>query len=523
MVTPLLFILYLHGIDRKQDQHSVLRNFPVLGRMRFIIEKMGPELRQYLFDHDTEGKPYSRVDFLSIVKRAKYFQTKIGFGSQRDFDAPGFFIRNALFPKQMGEMRMKSDAKIKTKKYELDHDGLFSRKEHLIEDEVDSFLLADEDAIVIGPRCEQPFRINSLVGMSGMSFGSLGDRAITALSEGLGMARGTWMNTGEGGISPYHLKGNVDIILQIGPGLFGVRNADGSFDWEALREKAALPQVKAIELKLGQGAKIRGGHVGGSKVTPEIAEIRRVEPYQTIDSPNRFNEFSDVPTMVKWIERMRQESGIPIGIKIVMGGKETLVDLAKHMKETGQGPDFITIDGGEGGTGATYQELADGVGLPLKPALMCADETLRQYHVREQVVLIASGKLFTPDGIAIALSMGADLVNMARSLMITVGCIQALKCHTNECPVGVATTDPYLQKALVVEEKKYRVLNYMISLRQGLYRIAAAAGIDSPTSFERHHVSYQHDSGEIYSLEEWMKLKRIPTSSRQENPFSEVG
>lgn len=502
LLVPVLILLYLYVYDRQQKQHSVLRNYPILGKVRYFLEMIGPELRQYLFNGDNEGKPFSRVDYTHVVKRAKYLRDVIGFGSQKDYDQPGYYIRNTMFPKQMDEMKYDRETKVTTYRYVLAREGLFSRKEPRIKDEACAYLLDEKDAIVIGEQCKYPFKVRGQIGMSAISYGSLGDRAITALSIGLGKAKGTWMNTGEGGISPYHLKGDVDLIMQIGPGLFGVRNEEGDFDWDLLKEKAELPQVKAFELKLGQGAKIRGGHIDGEKVTPEIAAIRKVKPYQSIDSPNRFREFHDIPTMLHFIDRIRAWTGKPVGIKIVVGGKDSVEELASYMKSMGTGPDFITVDGGEGGSGATYQELADTVGLPQRSALMITHTTLQRYGVRDRVKLIASGKLYSPDRIAIALGMGADLVNIARALMITVGCIQALKCQSNACPVGVATTDPHLQKALVIEEKSYRVVNYIISMREGLYRVAASTGIDSPVHFSQKHVIYKDEKGIVDSLEE---------------------
>jgi len=334
-----------------------------------------------------------------------------------------------------------------------------------------------------------------------MSYGALGKNAITALSKGLALAKGAWMNTGEGGLSPYHLEGGVDIIMQIGPGLFGIRDKNGSIDWEELKRKSEIPQVKAFEIKLAQGAKTRGGHIDAEKVNPEIAEIRKVEPYKSVDSPNRFKQFGDIASMCDFIEKIRNHTGKPVGMKIVIGSNDSVEELARYMKESGKGPDFITVDGGEGGTGASYQELIDSVGLPIKSALPILDLTLKKYGVRDRVKIIASGKLFTPDRIAIALALGADLVNIARGFMITVGCIQTLKCHSNACPVGVATTDPDMQKALVIDEKKYRVVNYLVTLRQGLFRIAAAAGLDSPVHFRPKHISYKDDKGIVTSLE----------------------
>ncbi|HLR81374.1 MAG TPA: FMN-binding glutamate synthase family protein [Bacillota bacterium] len=503
VITLIIIGTYIFYIDRKQKQHPILRNYPLLGRARYFLEQIGPELRQYFFNHDLEGKPFSRKDYEHIVKSAKYKRDVIGFGSQRDFDEPGFYIRNALFPKLTNELRMNPDVRAITHRYLLLKDPLFTqRKEKWVQDDSPAYLLDDADAIVIGENTKHPFIIKGQIGMSAMSYGSLGDHAITALSMGLGIAKGTWMNTGEGGISDYHLKGGVDLMVQIGPGLFGVRDLEGNFDWDELLEKSNIPQVKAFEIKLAQGAKTRGGHIDAEKVTEEIARIRMVKPYQSIDSPNRFIEYDDLSSLFSFMNEIREHTGKPVGIKIVIGGRIEADALAKHIKESGQSPDFITIDGGEGGTGASYQELADSVGLPIKSALPLLDYALRKYGVRQQVKVIASGKLFTPDRIAIALAMGADLVHIARGFMITVGCIQTLKCHSNACPVGVATTDPDLQKALVIDEKKHRTANYLLTLRKGLFRLAAAAGLDSPVHFKREHVMYKDEKGMVTSLEE---------------------
>ncbi len=503
LASLIIILLYLFLVDRNQKQHPVLRNYPVLGRARYFLEQIGPELRQYLFNSDFEGKPFNRVEYQHIVKKAKYKRDVVGFGSLRDFDKPGYYIRNSMFPKLTEEINMDTSIKVKTNRYLLIHEPLFMhRKEKLESHESPAYLLKEEDAIVIGTNCEQPFVVKGQIGMSAMSYGSLGKRAITALSEGIGMAKGSWMNTGEGGISEYHLKGDVDIIMQIGPGLFGVRDPEGNFSWEALKDKAKIPQVKAFELKLGQGAKTRGGHIDAEKVTEEIASIRMVEPYKSIDSPNRFKEFSDLSSLFSFMENVRKATGKPIGMKVVIGSFHEAEELAKQIKETGQGPDFITIDGGEGGTGASYQELADGVGLPIKSALPLVHKALMEYGVRDKVKIIASGKLISPDRIAVALAMGADLVNIARGFMITVGCIQALRCQSNACPVGVATTDPDLQKALVIDEKKHRTANYVISMRKGLFRIAAAAGLDSPVKFSEEHVVYKDEKGKVVPLEE---------------------
>ncbi|WP_088005462.1 FMN-binding glutamate synthase family protein [Indiicoccus explosivorum] len=501
IAVPLTYIAYIYEKDDRQKQHAILRNFPLLGRVRYMTEKIGPELRQYLFENDNEGKPFSRLQYQHVVKAGKYNERLIGFGSNRDFAEDGYYIRNTVFPKLRTELRVDNTDKINTYKYVIDHEGLMSRREHREEVQIDPFYLRDEDAVVLGEHtCREPFRIKGQVGMSAMSYGALGDHAITALSKGIGLAGGAWMNTGEGGISDHHLAGNPDLMMQIGPGLFGVRTPAGEFSLEAFKEKAAMPQVKAFEVKLAQGAKTRGGHLEGQKVTEEIARIRLIEPGKTVNSPNRFVEFDTFPKLFDFIEMLREEGGKPVGMKIVVGDLESLEEMVQELKKRKQGPDFITIDGGEGGTGATYQELADSVGLPILTALPVVDEMLRKYEIRDRYKLIAAGKLMTPDKAAVALGMGADLINIARGFMISVGCIMAEVCHTNRCPVGVATTDPELQDGLVVEEKMYRVTNYIASLRAGLFNIAAAAGVDSPTKLERKHIIYKDEQGRLASV-----------------------
>ncbi|MCY9004617.1 FMN-binding glutamate synthase family protein [Peribacillus frigoritolerans] len=489
---------YIYRKDDTQKQHSILRNFPLIGRIRYMTEQIGPELRQYLFENNNEGTPFSRKEFEDVVKAGKYKERLIGFGSERDFNEAGYYIRNSMFPNLREELRIDNSQKINTKVYEVDEEGLLTRKEKREDRQIEPYFLRDEDAVIIGgDTCRNPFKLKGLVGQSAMSYGALGENAISALSRGLGLAGGTWMNTGEGGLSKYHLSGNPDIIMQIGPGLFGVRTPGGEFSWEEFKKKSEIEQVKAFEIKLAQGAKIRGGHIEGQKVTEEIAQIRLVEPGQTINSPNRFYEFKNFNELFEFVERMRDVGGKPIGIKIVVGDLDALEEMTKTMRDTGKGPDFITVDGGEGGTGATYQELADAVGLPIMSALPLVDEMLKKYGVRNRVKLIASGKLTSPDKVAVALAMGADLVNIARGFMISVGCIMAEICHTNHCPAGVATTDSKLQEGLVIEEKQYRVANYVISLREGLFNLAAAAGIDTPTKFERKHIVHKDEWGRV--------------------------
>lgn len=495
-----LVLLYLY--DKNQTQHSVLRNFPILGRIRYFLEMIGPELRQYMFDADHDGKPFSRSDFQNIVLSGKYLKTLISFGSKRDFAQPGWYVRNSMFPMQVEDMRVDDESELPTRRYEIAEEGLFTRKEIIADVKVKPWTLPESDAIVIGPGCRHPWKLRGVVGMSAMSYGSLGSHAISAMSHGLGMATGSWVHTGEGGLAPYHLLGGGDVIMQFGSGIFGARDKNGDWSWEKFEALAANPQLKMFEIKLAQGAKIRGGHVEGKKITPEIAAIRGVEPWKSVDSPNRHRQFHDIPSMIDFIEDMRRRGGKPVGVKIVMGSPDSADDLARFMARTGRGPDAITVDGGEGGSGATYQEMADSMGLPVFSGLIYLDNALRKYGVRNRVKVFASGKLFSPDLVAIAMGMGADCVNIARGLMISVGCIGAQKCHTNKCPVGVATTDPEAMKGLVIDEKKWRVMNYIITLRNGLNSLAAAAGLESYSRFTRKHVVYKDEHGKATSLED---------------------
>ncbi|GEK35111.1 FMN-binding glutamate synthase family protein [Kurthia sibirica] len=502
IIIPLVFVIVFYLLDRKQKQHSILRNFPVLGRMRYLTEKIGPELRQYLFDDDNKGRPFSREEFLHVVLPGKYLGSVIGFGSKRNFEEAGYYIRNAVFTKQVEELTVDQDHLVATQKYVIDSDELFSRKEHTVQVDAKPWLLTDDNAVILGPNCREPFHVKGMFGQSAMSYGALGKNAISALSAGIGQVPGSWMNTGEGGVSPHHLNGGADLIAQIGSGLFGYRTIDGEFSFEKLKEKAAIPQVKAFELKLAQGAKTRGGHVEGEKVTPEIAEIRGVEVGKTINSPNRFRQFNSFETLFDFIEQIREAGGLPVGIKIVVGSKQDADDLAAYMASSNKGPDFISIDGAEGGTGATFQELADSVGLPLHTGLTLLQDALVRYGVRHRVKIIAAGKIISADKAAVILGLGADLIYIARGFMMSVGCIMAQKCHTNECPAGVATTDPKLQNGLIVDEKKFRVSNYILNLREGLFRVAAAAGVDSPTKISKEHIIYKDEIGRVYTLDE---------------------
>lgn len=504
IIGGIIACISLYVIDKRQKHHSVLRNYPVLGRVRYFLESIGPELRQYLILNDNAGKPFSRKQYLNIVMPGKYKNRIECFGSLRKFEEPGFYLQNTMFPVDHDELEINQDEQMSTFIYEISNEGLFDRKEEQKQKDVDPYKLTTDNQIIIGGDLKHPFIVNRLVGQSGMSYGALGKNAITALSKGLGRS-GSWMNTGEGGLSNHHLSGDCDIIFQIGPGLFGVRDKEGNFDEKEFFEKANMKQVKAFELKLAQGAKTRGGHIEGAKVTEEIAEIRNVTPFETVNSPNRFEFLHNNKELLQFVQRLRELSDKPVGIKIVVGNINDLKKLIHEMVSSNIIPDFITVDGGEGGTGATYQELVDTVGLPLFSALPILDVELKKFKIRDKVKVFASGKLITPDQIAIALALGADLVNVARSLMINVGCIMAQQCHTNNCPVGVATTDPKKESALVVSEKEYRVSNYIVSLHEGLFNLAAAVGVKSPNQINENHLLYRSANGNVMNVNQYKK------------------
>jgi glutamate synthase (ferredoxin) len=499
--TPPSLLLLWWWSDRRQAQHAVLRAFPLLGRLRYLLEHIGPELRQYLFDGDLVGKPFSRADFLSVVFASKYMNTLISFGSKRDFDQPGWYLRNALFPTLAADLAVDQEPRLETRRYVVQREGLWHRDERQQSAVVAPWTLREDHVLRIGDGLARPWIVRGQIGVSGMSYGALGDHAIRAIAEGVALATGSWINTGEGGLSPHHLAAGGDVIFQIGPGCFGVRTSDGRFAWDELEAKAELVNVRGFELKLHQGAKIRGGHLEGSKVTPEIAAMRGVAPWRSVDSPNRFPFLDGIDALLDHVARMRELTGKPVGVKIVIGGPGDASELAAAMARRNDGPDWITADGGEGGSGATYQEMADSVGLPVRSAIVELDDALRAHGVRSRTRVIASGKLFSADRAALALALGADLVQVARAFMVAVGCIQAQKCHTNQCPAGVATTDPKRMRALVVEEKRWRAMNFVITTRAGLASLAAAAGLASPTQFERRHAVYRDALGRVHAAD----------------------
>ena len=511
IVGPICLLLWLNNLARK-PQHSIIRAHPYLGWMRYLLEKIGPEFRQYWFDDDNSGKPFSRSDFLGIVFSAKYRSDLLSFGSKRDFEKPGYYIANGLFPLLNEELRVDNQEKIHAMKYKIDHEGLFTRHEQLEKDQTTRWLYHEEDAVIVGGDRKFPWRLSGPFGASATSYGAVGENYILSTGHGSHMAGGSWINTGEGGVAPEHLESGADVVVQIGPGLFGFRDDEGNFSITEFKQKAQEPNIKAFEIKFGQGAKIRGGHLEGAKVTTKVANIRKVPVGKTINSPNRFPFLHNAIETLQFIKNLQHEGGKPVGIKIVVGYSANLDEFFEAMNNLRIYPDFITVDGGEGGTGATYKSMADTMGLPLYPALIAVVDKAHQFGLRNKLKIFASGKLISADKIAIALAIGADAVNSARGFMIANGCIMALQCHTGKCPSGVTTTDPKYQEALVPEEKKWRVMNYIINVRQGLFALAAACGIDTPRKFNRDHIVFKDADGKVKRLSE---LFPIPDSSAE--------
>ncbi|HEY5784370.1 MAG TPA: FMN-binding glutamate synthase family protein, partial [Microlunatus sp.] len=419
--------LVLLGIyDYFQPKHSILRNYPLAGRLRFLMEGMGPELHQYLVENDTDGRPFDRDTRSVIYQRAKNVADKKPFGTERDvYDSGYSWLTHSISPRPM---------------------------------------VADPEAdlrvIIGGPQCTQPYSA-SVLNISAMSFGALGEAAVRAMNQGA-KAGGFAHDTGEGGLSKYHAEAGGDLIWQIGTGYFGCRDANGDFDPEAFQRNATLPQVKMIEIKVSQGAKPgHGGILPAAKVTAEIAEARLVPQGQDVFSPTYHKAFSTPLELCAFIARLRELSGgKPVGFKLCVGDPREFGGIVKAMLQSGIYADFIVVDGGEGGTGAAPLEFSDSLGAPLNEGLLVVQNTLVGAGIRDLMKIGASGKMVTASAMARAMALGADWCNSARAFMFAVGCIQSQRCHTNRCPVGVTTQDPKLQRALIVPDKAERVHNY---------------------------------------------------------------
>ena len=454
--------------DVRQKRHSILRNYPVIGHMRFLLEGMGPELHQYVVESDQDGRPFNR-DLRSVIyQRAKGVEDKKPFGTELDVNQPGYsWLAHSIATRPV------------------------------VADPVGTLRTT-----VGGPDCTQPYSA-SILNISAMSFGALGAPAIRAMN--LGAKKGNFAHdTGEGSISPYHRENGGDLIWQLGTGYFGCRTEDGEFDPEAFTERATDPQVKMIEIKVSQGAKPgHGGILPGAKVTHEIAETRLVPEGKDVESPTYHRAFSTPLEMTAFIAQLRELSGgKPVGFKICIGDPLEFMSIAKAMLETGIYADFIVVDGGEGGTGAAPLEFSNAMGAPLLEGLLVVQNTLVGAGIRSEMRVGASGKLVTAAAICAAMSLGADWCNTARAFMFSVGCIQAQRCHTNRCPVGVTTQDPKLQRALVVSDKAERVHNFHRNTVHAVAEMIAAAGVEHPTDLGPEKVFRRVSHAQVLRLDE---------------------
>lgn len=465
-IAVILFI-----IDVSQTKDAVRRNYPVIGRFRSLFSKLGEFFRQYFFAMDREEMPFNRAEREYINDIAEDGHETVPFGSTKVLSAGASIFANGMFPKLEGE-----------------HTPV---KAH-----------------IIGPYCRNPYEPNSFFNISAMSYGSLSKPAVQALSHGASLG-GCWLNTGEGGLSPYHLEGECDVVFQMGTGKFGVRNDDMTLNIEKLKAIAAQEAVKMIEIKLSQGAKPgKGGILPGKKVTAEIAEIRGIPEGQDAISPNRHVDIYDSNSLLDFIHLARETSGLPIGIKLVLGRVQPLRDLFDEIKKRGaeSAPDFISLDGGDGGTGAAPLPLMDNMGLTIRESLPIVTDMLEDYDLRERISIIASGKLITPAEIAWAFCAGADFVSSARGFMFALGCIQALKCDKNTCPTGITTHDKRLQRGLDPTNKAVRVMQYTKAIRKEVAMIAHSCGVDHPRQLTRDHVLIVQSDGHAKRLSEvWQK------------------
>jgi len=457
----IILVLTLYVLDRTQTGDAIRRNYPVIGRFRHLFTTLGEFFRQYFFAMDREEMPFNRAQRDWVTHAAKGKSNTIAFGSTRNLNVPGtpIFVPAAFPP--------------------LD----------------DQFAVTAP--MVIGPTAALPYSAKSIFNISGMSFGAISRPAVEALSRGAAQA-GVWLNTGEGGISPFHLTGGCDVVFQIGTAKYGVRSKKGGLSDAKLRKIAENPHVKMFELKLAQGAKPgKGGILPGAKVNAEIAEIRGIEEGQDSISPNRHEEIHDFGSLLDMICHIRAVSGRPVGFKTVIGSSEAWAELFELINERGSdcAPDFIAVDGGDGGTGAAPMPLMDLVGMPLREALPRMVDMRDKHGLKERIRIVASGKLVNPGDVAWALCAGADFVTSARGFMFSLGCIQALKCNRNTCPTGITTHDPRLQAGLVVEDKYKKVAHYAKSVIKEVETIAHSVGVAEPRLMRRRHVRIVQANG----------------------------
>lgn len=448
-----------------QTKRAILRNYPILGMLRYFFEEIRPEIQQYFVENDTDGAPFSRELRSVVYQRAKKQLDTIPFGTQRDLYRPGSeWTQHSLAPQHVDPKSMR---------------------------------------ITIGNhQCRQPYSA-SIFNISAMSYGSLSAPAIQALNGGAKLG-GFYHNTGEGGVSPHHLEPGGDLVWQIGTGYFGCRDQDGTFSAEMFRMRAAHPHIKMIEIKLSQGAKpSHGGILPAAKVTQEVSAIRGVPMKKDVISPPAHSKFSTAEGLVKFIAELRELSeGKPIGFKICIGDPAEFAAICRAMKNLDTFADFITIDGAEGGTGAAPLEFTNSLGMPWVEGLTIARDLLDHYDIKKHVRIITSGKVVTGFHLMKALALGADAVNSARGMMLALGCIQARRCNTNHCPAGVATNDPKLTVGLVVTDKKTRVANFHENTVRAFSEILGACGLTSPDQLQRRHILRRAETGAVNSYAE---------------------
>lgn len=464
LITPLLVMGYIDVFQRSQ---SIKRNFPLVGRLRYILESFRPEIMQYFVETDTEGRPINRIFRTLIYQRAKKTNDTTPFGTQMNVYRSGYeWLEHSIYARHAGDDEM------------------------------------DPRVTIGGSACTKPYS-SSLLNISAMSYGSLSSHAILALNKGAHMG-GFAHNTGEGGISPFHLEPGGDLIWQVGTGYFGCRTEEGTFDPEKFKVNATLPQVKMIEIKLSQGAKPgHGGILPGVKNTNEIATIRGVKPGMDILSPPGHSAFHDPKSFMQFIHLVRELSGgKPIGFKLCIGKLEEFIAICQAMKNTGILPDFITVDGGEGGTGAAPVEFSNSMGMPLRDGLVFVHDTLLKMGLRKEIKLIAAGKIFTGFHVVRALAIGADVCASARGMMLALGCIQALECNKNTCPVGVATQDKRLIRGLDPANKSVRVYNFHKETIKSLVELVAAAGLRFPQQLSRKDINRRVTTMKVMDYEE---------------------
>ncbi|AZV77707.1 FMN-binding glutamate synthase family protein [Parasedimentitalea marina] len=463
-----LWIVVLYIRDKTQTESTLRRNYPVVARFRYFFEHMGEFFRQYFFAQDREEMPFNRAERSWVYRAAKNVDSTVAFGSTRDLRPTGtvYFV-NCPFP------TLEQDAK-------------------------------EPSETMVGPYARQPYTTDSIFNISGMSYGAISVPAVRALAAGAKKA-GIWINTGEGGLSPYHLESGADIVFQIGTGKFGVRKPKGGFDEDKLRAVAAHDAVRMFEIKLSQGAKPgKGGILPGAKVTKDIATIRGLDVGKDAISPNRHPEINSVDDLLDMISYVRNVTGKPVGFKAVIGAYGFFDSLCKEIMLRGpkSAPDFVTIDSADGGTGAAPMSLIDNMGMPLRESLPLAVDILTKYGLRDRVKICASGKLINPSEVAWAFCAGADFVKSARGFMFALGCIQALQCNKNTCPTGITTHNSKLQFGLDPTSKSERVANYAKNMKKEISVIAHSCGVAEPRLLKRYHARIVLDNGRSVSMDE---------------------